>query len=60
MSETRCKEDYDSERPALAIRCDVTDRVQVDAPGAAAWSAFDRVEIVVNNAGVFPWSGNCP
>lgn len=47
---------------ALGIRsiadvCDVTDRGSVEALADRAWSEFGHVDIVVNNAGVFPPSG---
>ncbi|KQP48717.1 glucose 1-dehydrogenase [Pseudorhodoferax sp. Leaf274] len=36
---------------AIAVRCDVTQRADVDAAIAAACKAFGRVDIAVNNAG---------
>jgi len=36
---------------AIAVRCDVTDRAQVDALARAALDAFDRIDVLVNNAG---------
>src|SRR4051812_6146590 len=36
---------------AVAVRCDVTDRVQVDALVRAALDAFGRIDVLVNNAG---------
>lgn len=36
---------------AIAVRCDVTDRAQVDALARAALDAFGRVDVLVNNAG---------
>ncbi|GAB2573201.1 SDR family oxidoreductase [Microlunatus antarcticus] len=36
---------------AVAVRCDVTDRAQVDALVRTAVDAFGRVDVVVNNAG---------
>ncbi|MGI3785878.1 MAG: SDR family oxidoreductase, partial [Janthinobacterium lividum] len=36
---------------AVAVRCDVTDPVQVDALVRSALEAFGRVDVVVNNAG---------
>jgi len=38
-------------RRALAIRCDVTDRAQVDATVARVVEEFGAVDILVNNAG---------
>ncbi|HKI92308.1 MAG TPA: SDR family NAD(P)-dependent oxidoreductase [Gaiellaceae bacterium] len=38
-------------RRALAVRCDVTDRAQVDAAVARAVSELGAVDILVNNAG---------
>jgi NADP-dependent 3-hydroxy acid dehydrogenase YdfG len=36
---------------AIAVRCDVTDRIQVDALAQAALDAFGRIDVLVNNAG---------
>lgn len=36
---------------AVAVRCDVTDRAQVDGLVAAALDAFGRIDVLVNNAG---------
>lgn len=36
---------------AIAVRCDVTDRAQVDALAQAALDAFGRIDVLVNNAG---------
>jgi NADP-dependent 3-hydroxy acid dehydrogenase YdfG len=36
---------------AIAVRCDVTDRAQVDALAQAALDAFCRIDVLVNNAG---------
>jgi 3-oxoacyl-[acyl-carrier protein] reductase len=38
--------------PSLALRCDVTDREQVDGSVGAAIDRFGRLDILVNNAGV--------
>ena len=38
-------------RRALAVRCDVTDRAEVDAAVARAVEEFGSVDILVNNAG---------
>jgi len=38
-------------RRALAVRCDVTDRAEVDAAVARTVSEFGSVDILVNNAG---------
>ena len=40
---------------AIAIRCDVTDRAQVDATVAATVEQFGRLDIVVANAGICPF-----
>ncbi|SHN40192.1 SDR family NAD(P)-dependent oxidoreductase [Cryptosporangium aurantiacum] len=40
--------------PGLAVTCDVTDRRSVEALADAAWNAYGRVDVVVNNAGIFP------
>ena len=37
---------------AMGIRCDVSDRTEVDAMVAAAVARFGRVDILVNNAGI--------
>jgi 3-oxoacyl-[acyl-carrier protein] reductase len=37
---------------AMAVRCDVSDRTEVDAMVAAAVARFGRVDILVNNAGI--------
>jgi NADP-dependent 3-hydroxy acid dehydrogenase YdfG len=36
---------------AIAVRCDVTHRAQVDALARAALDAFGRIDVLVNNAG---------
>ncbi|QOD44431.1 SDR family oxidoreductase [Clavibacter zhangzhiyongii] len=36
---------------AIAVRCDVTDRAQVEALARAALDAFCRIDVLVNNAG---------
>ncbi|MFS4505745.1 SDR family oxidoreductase [Clavibacter sp. Sh2141] len=36
---------------AIAVRCDVTDRAQVDALARTALDAFGRIDVLVNNAG---------
>jgi len=41
----------DMGRRALAVRCDVTDRAQVDAAVVRAVEELGRVDILVNNAG---------
>lgn len=45
---------------ALVSPCDVTDGEQVAATVAAAWEAFGRADIVVNNAGVIAEAGVMP
>jgi len=37
---------------AMGVRCDVSDRTEVDAMVAAAVARFGRVDILVNNAGI--------
>jgi NAD(P)-dependent dehydrogenase (short-subunit alcohol dehydrogenase family) len=41
-------------RPGLAVACDVTDRGSVEALADAAWAEYGQVDLLVNNAGVFP------
>ncbi|MGZ5714279.1 MAG: SDR family NAD(P)-dependent oxidoreductase [Caldimonas sp.] len=38
---------------ALALRCDVALRAEVDAAVAATLAAFGRIDVLVNNAGIF-------
>lgn len=45
---------------ALVQGCDVADPEQVKATVAAAWSAFGRVDVLVNNAGVSADAGVMP
>ena len=42
---------------ALAVRTDVTELEQVRALADRAWSAFGRVHVLCNNAGVAHWGG---
>ena len=42
---------------ALAVRTDVSDRAQVQALADRAFSAFGRVHVLCNNAGVALWGG---
>ena len=44
-------------RRSLAVRCDVTDRVQVDAAVARAVDELGSVDILVNNAGTLDHVG---
>ena len=37
---------------SIAVPCDVTDRASVEALADRAWSAFGRVDVLCNNAGV--------
>jgi NAD(P)-dependent dehydrogenase (short-subunit alcohol dehydrogenase family) len=37
-----------------AMACDVTDRASVEGLAEHAWSTFGHVDVIVNNAGVFP------
>lgn len=46
-----------AELGGLAVRCDVTDSVQVEAMMTAAVDRFGRVDVLVNNAGVESWEG---
>lgn len=41
-------------RRAMAVRCDVTKRADLEALVEAATTAFGRIDILVNNAGGFP------
>jgi NAD(P)-dependent dehydrogenase (short-subunit alcohol dehydrogenase family) len=38
---------------ALAVRCDVSRRAEVEAATVATLAAFERIDILVNNAGIF-------
>ena len=38
----------------IAVTCDVGDRAAVEQLADAAWEEFGRVDVLVNNAGVFP------
>ena len=42
-----------SELGALYVHCDVGDKAQVDALVAQAIAAFGRIDVLVNNAGIF-------
>jgi len=42
---------------ALAVTCDVTDEVQVEAAVAAGLAAFGKIDILVNNAAIFNKKG---
>ncbi|MFM2073307.1 MAG: hypothetical protein RLZZ623_3571 [Actinomycetota bacterium] len=39
---------------AIGVRCDVTDRADVERLADASWAQFGGVDVLVNNAGVFP------
>jgi NAD(P)-dependent dehydrogenase (short-subunit alcohol dehydrogenase family) len=41
------------ERNALALRCDVSRRVDVETATAATIATFGRIDILINNAGIF-------
>jgi NADP-dependent 3-hydroxy acid dehydrogenase YdfG len=49
--EDRIRQLADELGDAVHIRCDVTDRDQVDAAVTAATEAFGRIDVLVNNAG---------
>jgi 3-oxoacyl-[acyl-carrier protein] reductase len=59
-SETTAKEISALGRRAAAIRCDVTDRVQVDETVAGVVEEFGSVDILVNNAGTLDHIGQLP
>ena len=42
-----------AELGALYVRCDVGDKTQVDAMVAQAIAAYGRIDVLVNNAGIF-------
>ena len=50
-TEETVAEIHEMGRRALAVRCDVTDRAQVDAAVARTVEELGRVDILVNNAG---------
>src|SRR6187431_798494 len=50
-TEATAKEIQELGRRSAAIKCDVTDREQVDATVARAVEEFGSVDILVNNAG---------
>jgi 3-oxoacyl-[acyl-carrier protein] reductase len=50
-TEATAREILEMGRRAAAVKCDVTDRVQVDATVARAVDEFGSVDILVNNAG---------
>jgi NAD(P)-dependent dehydrogenase (short-subunit alcohol dehydrogenase family) len=39
---------------AVGVTCDVTDRAAVEQLAEAAWDRYGHVDVVANNAGVFP------
>ncbi|HEY3671872.1 MAG TPA: SDR family NAD(P)-dependent oxidoreductase [Acidimicrobiia bacterium] len=39
---------------AVGVACDVTDRAAVEELAAFAWDRFGHVDVIANNAGVFP------
>src|SRR2546426_6606466 len=41
-------------RRALAVRCDVTDAAQLEGVVERTLADFDRIDLLVNNAGGFP------
>ncbi|MFN0144863.1 MAG: SDR family NAD(P)-dependent oxidoreductase [Dehalococcoidia bacterium] len=47
------------EREALTVRCDVTEKADVDALIAATLARFDRLDVVVANAGVAEQDTDC-
>lgn len=44
---------------AIAVRCDVADREDVEALADAAWAHFGHVDVMVNNAGVIGTTRRC-
>ncbi|GHD99571.1 3-oxoacyl-ACP reductase [Defluviimonas sp. 20V17] len=54
----RLQEIADGEARALAQQCDVTDPDAVDAAFAAAAARFGRIDVLFNNAGLFPPQGS--
>jgi len=59
-AETTAKEISALGRRAAAIRCDVTDRGQVDETVAGVVEKFGSVDILVNNAGTLDHIGQLP
>jgi 3-oxoacyl-[acyl-carrier protein] reductase len=59
-AETTAKEISTLGRRAAAIRCDVTERAQVDETVARAVEEFGSVDILVNNAGTLDHVGQLP
>jgi 3-oxoacyl-[acyl-carrier protein] reductase len=57
FSEATAQEIQEMGRRAAAIKCDVTDRVQVDATVARLVDEFGAVDILVNNAGTLDHVG---
>jgi 3-oxoacyl-[acyl-carrier protein] reductase len=59
-SEATAQEIQGMGRRAAAIRCDVTDRAQVDATVARVVADFGSVDILVNNAGTLDHAAQFP
>jgi NAD(P)-dependent dehydrogenase (short-subunit alcohol dehydrogenase family) len=61
IEEARAEEAADGlatrEVRAIAVGCDVTDRASLEGLADRAWQEFGHVELLCNNAGVFPPSG---
>src|SRR5213083_873068 len=56
-SEATAREIADLGRRSAAVKCDVTDRAQVDATVARVVEEFGSVDILVNNAGTLDHLG---
>jgi 3-oxoacyl-[acyl-carrier protein] reductase len=59
-TESTAQEIRDMGRRSLAVRCDVTDRSEVDAAVARAVDELGSVDILVNNAGTLDHVGQFP
>jgi 3-oxoacyl-[acyl-carrier protein] reductase len=59
-TESTAQEIRDMGRRALAVRCDVTDRSEVDAAVARAVDELGSVDILINNAGTLDHVGQFP
>lgn len=59
-TESTAQEIRDLGRRSFAVRCDVTDRVQVDAAVARVVDELGSVDILINNAGTLDHVGQFP